>query len=59
MLCELMNEMLVLYAMNMLIDAIDTRRIIESCYEMFMQLECTFMLCSMLCNVGHVRRHVM
>ena len=56
MLCEVMNEMLVLYAMNMLIDVIDTRRIIESCHEMFMQLEC---LCNMPCNVSHVRCHVM
>ena len=59
MLCVVMNEMLVLYARNMLIDAIDTHRIIELCHEMFMQLECTFMLCSMSCNVGHVRCHVM
>ena len=35
-LCYVMNEMLGLYAMNMLIDAIDTHRIIESCHEMFM-----------------------
>ena len=59
MLCEVMNEMSVLYAMNMLIDAKDTRRIIESCHEMFMQLGCTFMLSNMSCNVSHVRCHVM
>ena len=46
-LCYVMNEMLVLYAMNMLIDAIDTRRIIESCYEMFMQLEC-YVICHVM-----------
>ena len=59
MLCEVMNEMLVIYVMKMLIDAMNTRRIIESCHEMFIQLECTFMLCNMPCNVGHVRCHVM
>ena len=59
MLCEVMNEMLVIYAMKMLIDAMDTRSIIESCHEMFMQLECTFMLCNMSYNVSHVRCPVM
>ena len=59
MICEVMSDMLVMYAMKMLIDAMDTRRIIESCHEMFMQLECTFMLCNMSCNVSHVRCHVM
>ena len=54
-----MNDMLVIYAMKMLIDAMDTRSIIESCHEMLMQLECTFMLCNMQCNVSHVRCHVM
>ena len=42
-----MNEMLVVYAMKMLFDAIDTRRIIESCYEMFMQLEC-YVICHVM-----------
>ena len=59
MLCEVMNDMLVIYTMKMLIDVIDTRNIIESCHEMFMQLECTFMLCYMPCNVSHVRCHIM
>ena len=59
MLCEVINKILVLYVMNMLTDATDTRRIIESCHEMFMQLECNFMLCNMSCNVSHVRYHVM
>ena len=59
MLCEVMNEMFVIYAMKMLIDAMDTRSIIESCYEMSMQLECTFMLCNMPCNISQVRCHVM
>ena len=55
MSCEVMNDMLVIYAMKMLIDAMDTRSIIESCHEIFMQLECTFMLC----KISHVRCHVM
>ena len=59
MLCEVMNDTLVIYAMKMLIDAMDTCSIIESCHEIFMQLECTFMLCNMSCNVSHVRCHVM
>ena len=59
MLCEVMNEMLVLYAMNMLIDVMDTRSIIESCHEMFLELECIFMLCNMSCNVSYVTCHVM
>ena len=59
MLCEVINDMLVIYAMKMLIDAMDTRSIIVSCHEMLMQLECTFMLCNMSCNVSHVRCYVM
>ena len=59
MLCEVMNDMLVIYAMKMLIDSMDTRSIIESCHEMLMQLECTFMLCNMPCDVSHVRCRVM
>ena len=59
MLCEVMNEMFVIYAIKMLIDAMNTRSIIESCHEMFMQLKCTFMLCNMPFNVSQVRCHVM
>ena len=59
MLCKAMKDMLVIYAMKMLIDAMDTRSIIESYHEMFMQLEYTFMLYNMPCNVSHVRCHVM
>ena len=59
MLCEVMNDMLVIYGMKMLIDVMNTYSIIESCHEIFMQLECTFILCNMSCNVSHVRCHVM
>ena len=51
--------MLVLYAMKMLIDAMDTRSIIESCHEILMELKCIFMLCKMPCNVSYVTYHVM
>ena len=59
MLCEVMIDMLVIYAMKMLIDAMYTRSILESCHEMLMELECIFMLCNMSCNVGDVICHVM
>ena len=51
MFCKVMNDMLVMYAMKMLIDVMDTRSIIELCHELFMQLECTFMICNMPYNV--------
>ena len=57
MLCEVMNDMLVIYAMKM-IDVMDTRSIIESCHEMLMEMECIFMLCNMSCNVSDVTCHV-
>ena len=50
MLCEVMNDMLVIYAMKMLIDVMDTRSIIESCHEMFMQLGFIF-LYYVICHV--------
>ena len=59
MLCEVMNDMLVIYAMKMVIDAKYTRSILESCHEMLMELECIFMLCNMSGNVSHVTCHVM
>ena len=51
MLCEVMNDMLVIYVMKMLIDAMYTCSIIESCHEMLIELGCIFMLCNMSCNV--------
>ena len=54
MLCEVMIDMLVIYAMKMLIDAMYTRSIIESCHEMLMKLEYIFMLCNMSCDVRNV-----
>ena len=59
MLCEVMNDMLVMYVMKMLIDVMYTRSIIESCHKMCMKLECIFMLCNLSCNVGYVICHVM
>ena len=52
MLCEVINDMLVIYAMKMLIDAMYTRSILESCHKVLMELECIFILCNMPCNVG-------
>ena len=49
MLCEIMNDMLVIYAMKMLIDAMDTRSIIKSCHEMFMQLD--VLPCYVICPI--------
>ena len=46
---EKLVDLLVLYAMKMLIDAMYTRSIIESCHEMLMKLECTFMY--VICHV--------
>ena len=56
--CEKIVYLLVLYAMKMLINAMDTRSIIESCHEMLMEMECIFMLCNMSCNVSDVTCHV-
>ena len=47
---EKIIDLLVLYAMKMLI---------ESCHEMLMELECTFMLCNMSHNVSYVICHAM
>ena len=56
---EKIVDLLVLYVMKMLIDAMDTRSILESCHEMLMELECIFTLCNMPYNVSYVIRHVM
>ena len=45
------------YAMKRMIDALDTRSIIESCREMLIKLECIFILCNMPCKVGYVICH--
>ena len=56
---EKIVDLLGLYAMKRMIDAMDTRSIIESCHEMLMELKCIFMLCNMSCNVSYVICHVM
>ena len=56
---EKIVDLLVLYAMKILIDVMDTRSIIGSCHEMLMELECIFMLCIMPHNISYVICHVM
>ena len=51
---EKIVDLLVLYAMKMLIDARITRSNIEPCHEMLMELERIFTLCDMPCNVRNV-----
>ena len=40
---EKIVDLLVLYTMKILIDAMNTRSIIEPCHEMLMELDCIFM----------------
>ena len=56
---EKIVDLLGLYVMKWMIDAMDTRSIIDSCHEMLMELECIFMLCNIPCNVGYVICHEM
>ena len=54
-----MVDLLVLYVMIVMNDAMCTRSVMELCYEMFMELERILRLCDMSCNVSYVICHVM